>query len=52
MVEILDLCWHPKMDKCTIANSNKSVALTEDFSKRKVAAVVAPVFDPLRFISP
>ena len=43
----LDLCWHPTLDKFTIANSMNSVALTEDISKCKVAAIVAPVFDPL-----
>jgi hypothetical protein len=51
-VKTLDLCWQPTLDKFTIANNKKSVALTEDISKRTVAAVIAPVFDPLGLISP
>jgi len=44
--------WHPTLDKFTIANSKKSVALTQDASKPKVAAVVASIFYPLQLNSP
>jgi hypothetical protein len=39
------------LDKFTIATSKKSVALTENVTKRKVAPGVASIFDPLGFIS-
>jgi len=51
-VNILGLCWHPTLDKFAIANSKKSVALTEDASKLKVAAVVTSIFYPLQTNSP
>jgi hypothetical protein len=51
-VNILVLCFHPTLDKFTFANSKQSVALTEDVSKLKVAAVVATIFYPLQLISP
>ena len=43
-VNMLGLCWHPTLDKFTIANNKKSVALTEDVSQLKVTAVVASIF--------
>jgi len=43
-VNILGLFWHPTLDKFAIANSKKSVSLTEDANKLKVAAVVASIF--------
>jgi hypothetical protein len=48
----LDLCWHPTLFKFTIATSKKSVALTENVTKRKVAAGFASIFDSLGLISP
>jgi hypothetical protein len=52
MVNILGLCWLPTLDTFAIANSKKSVALTEDASKPKVAAVLASNFYPLQLNSP
>ena len=51
-VKILGLCWHPTLDKFTIAISKKSVALTGDISKLMVAEAAASIFYPLQLISP
>jgi hypothetical protein len=51
-VKILGPCWHPTLNKFTIANSKKLLALMEDVSKCKVAAIVASTFDPLGLLSP
>lgn len=48
----MGLCWNPTLDKFTIANSKKSVALTQDASEPKVAVVVASIFHPLQLNSP
>jgi hypothetical protein len=51
-VKALGVCWQPTLDEFNIATSKKSVALTENVTKRKVAMVVASIFDPLGLISP